>query len=127
GGSGLCAPRRPAGTGRTRAGPPGHPGRRRPARPPYHRRHRGRSGTPAAGASGTEALVVPPAGRRGRRWALLVRAVAALMRDALRGLTIRGRSFLAAAAAAALSAAVLGEKDLLRVAALLAVLPLLAT
>lgn len=48
------------------------------------------------------------------------------MREALRGLTIRGRSFLAAAAAAALSALILGEKDLLRVAVLLAVLPLLA-
>ncbi|ASW56038.1 DUF58 domain-containing protein [Plantactinospora sp. KBS50] len=48
------------------------------------------------------------------------------MREALRGLTTRGRSFLAAAAAAALSALILGEKDLLRVAVLLAVLPLLA-
>ncbi|HEX5597971.1 MAG TPA: DUF58 domain-containing protein [Micromonosporaceae bacterium] len=48
------------------------------------------------------------------------------MRDALRSLTTRGRSFLAAAAAAALSALLLGEKDLLRVAVLLAVLPLLA-
>lgn len=48
------------------------------------------------------------------------------MLDALRGLTTRGRSFLAAGAAAALSALILGEKDLLRVAALLAVLPMLA-
>lgn len=48
------------------------------------------------------------------------------MRAALRGLTTRGRSFLAASAAAALSAFVLGEPDLLRVAALLAALPLLA-
>jgi uncharacterized protein (DUF58 family) len=48
------------------------------------------------------------------------------MRQALRGLTTRGRSFLAAAAAAAFSAIVLGEKDLLRVAILLAALPLLA-
>jgi uncharacterized protein (DUF58 family) len=48
------------------------------------------------------------------------------VREALRGLTTRGRSFLAAAAAAAISALVLGEKDLLRVAVLLAVLPLLA-
>ncbi|GAB3811241.1 DUF58 domain-containing protein [Micromonospora zhanjiangensis] len=48
------------------------------------------------------------------------------MRQALRGLTTRGRSFLAAAVAAALSATILGEKDLLRVAILLAVLPLLA-
>ncbi|ROO61290.1 uncharacterized protein (DUF58 family) [Micromonospora sp. Llam0] len=48
------------------------------------------------------------------------------MRAALRGLTTRGRSFLAAGAAAVVSALVLGEKDLLRVAILLAVLPLLA-
>ncbi|QSB16290.1 DUF58 domain-containing protein [Natronosporangium hydrolyticum] len=48
------------------------------------------------------------------------------MLQALRGLTTRGRCFLAAAAAAALSAVVLGENDLLRVAALLAALPLLA-
>ncbi len=48
------------------------------------------------------------------------------MREALRGLTTRGRSFLAAAVAAALSALILGEKDLLRVAVLLGVLPLLA-
>ncbi|WBB80012.1 DUF58 domain-containing protein [Micromonospora sp. WMMD882] len=48
------------------------------------------------------------------------------MRDGLRGLTTRGRSFLAAAVAAAISAVILGERDLLRVAVLLAVLPLLA-
>jgi uncharacterized protein (DUF58 family) len=48
------------------------------------------------------------------------------MREALRGLTTRGRSFLAAAVAAAISAVVLGETDLLRVAVLLVVLPLLA-
>ncbi|MEU4481452.1 DUF58 domain-containing protein [Micromonospora sp. NPDC023966] len=48
------------------------------------------------------------------------------MRDGLRGLTTRGRSFLAAAVAAAISAGILGEKDLLRVAVLLAILPLLA-
>jgi uncharacterized protein (DUF58 family) len=48
------------------------------------------------------------------------------MREALRGLTTRGRSFLAAAAAAGISAIVLGERDLLRVAVLLAALPLLA-
>jgi uncharacterized protein (DUF58 family) len=48
------------------------------------------------------------------------------VREALRGLTTRGRSFLAAAAAACISALILGEKDLLRVAVLLAVLPLLA-
>jgi uncharacterized protein (DUF58 family) len=48
------------------------------------------------------------------------------VRQALRGLTTRGRSFLAAAAASGLSAIVLGERDLLRVAILLAALPLLA-
>ncbi|MGH3738302.1 MAG: DUF58 domain-containing protein [Micromonosporaceae bacterium] len=48
------------------------------------------------------------------------------MRQALGGLTTRGRSFLAAAAAAGLSALLLGEKDLLRVSVLLAALPLLA-
>lgn len=48
------------------------------------------------------------------------------MREAFRGLTTRGRSFLAAAVAAAISALVLGEADLLRVTVLLAVLPLLA-
>src|SRR5512138_1594621 len=48
------------------------------------------------------------------------------MRQALRGLTTRGRSFLAAAVAAGISAFVLGERDLLRVAILLAALPLVA-
>jgi uncharacterized protein (DUF58 family) len=48
------------------------------------------------------------------------------MREALRGLTTRGRSFLAAGAAATLCALVLGEKDLLRVAVLLVALPLIA-
>jgi len=48
------------------------------------------------------------------------------MRQALRGLTTRGRSFLAAAVAAGISAFVLGERDLLRVAILLAALPLIA-
>jgi len=48
------------------------------------------------------------------------------VREALRGLTTRGRSFLAAAVAAGLTAVVLGERDLLRVAVLLAALPLLA-
>jgi uncharacterized protein (DUF58 family) len=43
---------------------------------------------------------------------------------ALRGLTVRGRGFLAAGGAAAVSALVLGESDLLRVAVLLALLPL---
>jgi len=49
-----------------------------------------------------------------------------VIRAALRGLTTRGRSFLAAAAAATLSAFVLGERELLQVAGLLAALPVLA-
>jgi uncharacterized protein (DUF58 family) len=48
------------------------------------------------------------------------------MGEAFRGLTTRGRSFLAAGLAATLSALVLGEKDLLRVSILLLALPLLA-
>jgi uncharacterized protein (DUF58 family) len=48
------------------------------------------------------------------------------VREALRGLTTRGRCFLAAGLASAVAALILGEKDLLRVAVLLAVLPLLA-
>ncbi len=48
------------------------------------------------------------------------------MVEGLRGLTLRGRCFLAAAAAAGLSALILAEKDLLRVAVLLAALPLLS-
>jgi len=48
------------------------------------------------------------------------------VRAALRGLTTRGRSFLAAAVAAAGSALILGERDLMRVGVLLAALPLLA-
>ncbi|MEF9903238.1 DUF58 domain-containing protein [Streptomyces sp. P9-A2] len=46
------------------------------------------------------------------------------LRTALAGLTTRGRSFLAAGAAAAVCAYVLGQSDLLRVGLLLAVLPL---
>lgn len=46
------------------------------------------------------------------------------LRSALRGLTTRGRSFLAAGVAAAVCAYVLGQGDLLRVGLLLAVLPL---
>jgi uncharacterized protein (DUF58 family) len=48
------------------------------------------------------------------------------MRAALSGLTTRGRCLLAAGAAAALCAAVLGERDLLRVACFLLALPLAA-
>jgi len=48
------------------------------------------------------------------------------MREALRGLTGRGRSFLYGAAAAFLCALILGEKDFLRIAVLLFALPLLA-
>ena len=46
------------------------------------------------------------------------------MREALSGLTTRGRGFLAAGVAAALLALVLGENDLLRVGLLLALLPM---
>ncbi|MFP3990769.1 DUF58 domain-containing protein [Streptomyces sp. E11-3] len=49
------------------------------------------------------------------------------VRTALAGLTTRGRSFLAAGAAAAVCAYVLGQGDLLRVGLLLAVLPLVCT
>ena len=48
------------------------------------------------------------------------------MREGLRGLTTRGKSFLASAGAMAVLALVFGEKDLLRVAVLIAALPLLA-
>ncbi|MDH6227397.1 uncharacterized protein (DUF58 family) [Streptomyces sp. MJP52] len=48
------------------------------------------------------------------------------MRVALAGLTTRGRSFLAAGAAAGVCAYVLGQEDLLRVGLLLAALPLLS-
>jgi uncharacterized protein (DUF58 family) len=50
--------------------------------------------------------------------------VSGWLRPALAGLTTRGRSFLAAAGAAALCAVLLGQQDLLRVAVLLAALPL---
>ncbi|GAA0958241.1 DUF58 domain-containing protein [Virgisporangium aurantiacum] len=48
------------------------------------------------------------------------------MREALRGLTSRGRWFFGGAAVFAVSALIFGEKDLLRVAILLGALPLLA-
>ena len=48
------------------------------------------------------------------------------MRQALRGLTTRGRSFLGAGAAAAVCAMVLGQRDLLRVAVLVLALPLVS-
>ncbi len=48
------------------------------------------------------------------------------MREALSGLTTRGRCFLAAGAAAAICALVLHERDLMRVAVFLAALPLVA-
>jgi uncharacterized protein (DUF58 family) len=50
--------------------------------------------------------------------------LAAWLRPTLAGLTTRGRSFLAAGAAAAACALVLGQRDLLRVGALLIVVPL---
>ncbi len=48
------------------------------------------------------------------------------MREVIRGLTTRGRAFLAAGATVALCAIILGEDDLLRVSALLVALPVLA-
>jgi len=48
------------------------------------------------------------------------------VRAALRGLTTRGRSFLGAGVTAALCAVAFGQRDLLRVALLVAVLPLIA-
>src|SRR5437868_894883 len=49
------------------------------------------------------------------------------MREGLRGLTTRGKSLLACAVTVALAALAFGEKDLLRVAVLIGVLPLLAS
>src|SRR5882757_5684083 len=48
------------------------------------------------------------------------------MRQALRGLTTRGRAFVAAGITASLCALLLGQKDLLRVGVLLVALPLVA-
>jgi uncharacterized protein (DUF58 family) len=48
------------------------------------------------------------------------------MREALQGLTTRGRCFLSAGVAAGLSALVLGQRDLLRVAVLVLALPLVS-
>jgi len=48
------------------------------------------------------------------------------MREGLRGLTTRGKSFLACAITVGLAALAFGEKDLLRVAILIGLLPLLA-
>lgn len=48
-------------------------------------------------------------------------------RPALAGLTTRGRSFISAGAASAICAVLLGQEDLLRVAVLLAALPLVCT
>ena len=48
------------------------------------------------------------------------------MREALQGLTTRGRCFLSAGLAASLSALFLGQQDLLRVAVLLIALPLVS-
>jgi uncharacterized protein (DUF58 family) len=48
------------------------------------------------------------------------------MRQALRGLTTRGRAFVAAGITASLCALLLGQKDLLRVGILLVALPVVA-
>jgi uncharacterized protein (DUF58 family) len=53
-----------------------------------------------------------------------VPAALAQIRPALSGLTTRGRSFISAGLAAAICAVLLGQEDLLRVAVLLAALPL---
>jgi uncharacterized protein (DUF58 family) len=53
-----------------------------------------------------------------------VRSLGAWLRPALSGLTTRGRSFLAAGIASALCALLLGQRDLLRVGALLVALPI---
>ena len=50
----------------------------------------------------------------------------ARVREALHGLTLRGRSFLAAGATAMLCGIVLGEHDLVRIGVLVALLPLVA-
>lgn len=54
---------------------------------------------------------------------MTVRARLARLRPALSGLTTRGRSFAAAGVAAGLCALLLGQRDLMRIAALLVVLP----
>jgi uncharacterized protein (DUF58 family) len=51
-------------------------------------------------------------------------ALLVMLRPALNGLTTRGRSFISAGLASAVCAVLLGQEDLLRVAVLLAVLPL---
>jgi hypothetical protein len=48
------------------------------------------------------------------------------MREALRGFTLRGRSFIAAGLTAVLCGIVLGERDLVRIGALIVLLPLVA-
>ena len=122
----LRAARRPAGAGRAGARAPAS------SRPPTPSstgapptRSWPRSCTACRCRTSATARRTTPARRSDGRQP--VRAAGALiMREALRGLTTRGRSFLAAAAAAGISALVLGERDLLRVAVLLAALPLLA-
>ncbi len=106
----LRAARRRAEARRAGAGPPA-PGHRRGAdRPPWCSADRGghRGADPAAG-----------------RW-LRRRATGDGMRQALRGLTTRGRCFLGAGGASALCALLFGQRDLLRVAVLVAALPLVS-
>jgi uncharacterized protein (DUF58 family) len=64
----------------------------------------------------------PPAGVKPSRSTM--RSLTGPFRSAFAGLTTRGRAFLASGAAAAVCAVLLGQRDLLRVAALLAFLPL---
>lgn len=70
----------------------------------------------------TSATSAPPASRP----AATRRRRGGPLRAALRGLTTRGRAFLAAGAAAAGCAVALGQRDLLRVAVLVIALPLVA-
>ena len=122
----LRAARRPAGAGRAGARAPDHPDRRRAARPAHHRRDRRRDRAPAAAAARPQPLAVrhpprPATAARSTSPGGADDAGGAARADHPRPLVPRRRR-----RRPALSAFILGEKDLLRVAVLLAVLPLLA-
>ena len=122
------APLHPAaGPGRPRAGRPRRPRLRAPRRRAVPRR--GRARAPAAAHRGGAGQ--PPHARGGGRRPAHPRARPrrARMRDlrlALRGLTTRGRCLLWAGAALAACAVLIGQRDLLRAAVFLLVLPLAA-